>query len=383
MAELWRYTTGNKGLNRITVYERIPDGPLQIEWFDRDGRHRETLKNMAGVVILDRDIATEIADSASTAQRKRREAGAAYELLGRPDPRTLKELTDAYHNAKEAGWSHHHVRIQKGLRDFWLLSLGGNTQLREITPARVNQVVRIKAKGKDWSPRSQQKYLRYIVDAFTYAERKLKWIGEANNLSAVDLPRPRGVSRAYSLEDIQAMIATAPQVDPRIAAALWVLWVTGRRLNAVRTLTVAALEHEGERLVIQFPGETDKARRSGRAYLGERAACVVRALLELPAVQASGLLFPATIEGKPKRALSDGEFRELLRTVEQRAGVELRRGRGFHAIKRRFSSESKDKAAASKQSGTRRETLETHYDQDDPAPKIALADDLDRLAVGA
>jgi integrase len=386
VAKLWRYATGQKGINRITVYERRPGGPIHIEWWDRDGRHRETLKNLTGSPIVSHALAEDVADACAAAQKKRREADDAHELLGRDPPRTFRELTDAYHGSKEEGWSEHHRRIQRGLRDFWLLALGGDMRLTDASPARVQQVVRTKAAAARWSTRTQQKYLRYIVDAFSYAQRKLKWINEGSNLSAVDIPRAGGESRAYSLEEVSKLLATSAKGDPRICAMLWVAWSTGRRLAAIRTLSASAVEHEGSSTRIAFPGATDKARRSGVTYLGPRARAAVCRLYATPAVTSSGLLFPDGDLSKatPKRSIaSDTQCRKWLRQIEALSGVEHRDRRAFHGIKRRFASTSStDGAAAEKQSGTNRATLARIYHQDDPEPKKKLAEKLEAAVAG-
>ena len=55
------------------------------------------------------------------------------------------------------------------------------------------------------------------------------------------------------------------------------------------------------------------------------------------------------------------------------AGVPRKAGRGWHSFKRAFATAAGDIGAASKQSGTRRETLTGIYEQDWVAPKVALA----------
>jgi integrase len=271
----------------------------------------------------------------------RRGAGLlADELLGRPDRYTVGQLLERYHRDGEAEWSHDQLRIQRGLRHAWLTALGTLTWLDDLMPAHVQGVVVAKARAKAWTPRTRQKYLRYLVDAFTYARRKFKWITEAQDLSAVDMPKPRGASQAYTLEEIQKLLGEARRVDLRCAVALDIAWATGRRLGAIRALQATDVRG-GRETVITFPGEHDKARRTARAILGPKASGVVAALLRKPAVRPSGLLFPdgdlASIAAR-RRPCSDAELRAWLRTLEGLACVETKAGRAWHAIKRRWAT---------------------------------------------
>jgi integrase len=200
----------------------------------------------------------------------------------------------------------------------------------------------------------------------------LKWITEKENLSAVGMPKVRGESKAYDVEEIQNILGACAAVDLRVAAAAEIAWATGRRINAIRTLKAGAYSDGW----IQFPGATDKARRSGRAFLTESAQLAVELLLQTPAVRASGLLFPAgdLQDGSRKRQpISDEGLRKMLHRAEKKAGVASVKGRAWHGLKRRFATVTEASSAAAKQSGTDKRTLERHYEQDDPAPKQELA----------
>ncbi len=62
------------------------------------------------------------------------------------------------------------------------------------------------------------------------------------------------------------------------------------------------------------------------------------------------------------------------------AGIPHQKGRAWHGIKRRYATESKGEKGRDKQSGTRNETLDHLYVQDDLAPKVELARKLAQLA---
>lgn len=264
--KLWRYAVGQKGFNRVTVFERQAGGPIHVEWFT-PARHQKSLKSLQGVPVYDRELAIKIAHRMSEEQRRKREAQTASYLFGVPEPHSIGELLKEYHRAQEPRWSQNHKRVQRALRDWWLNRLGEARPLSRIGAIDVQDHVHQEAMRQEWSARTRAKYLKYMVGAFYFAQKKLKWIGEQQNLSAVEVPAGESVSRSYALADVVAIAERAAEIDLRLAGAVEIAWSTGRRINAIRTLKAEAYTDGW----LQFPGATDKARRSGRAYLTDSA----------------------------------------------------------------------------------------------------------------
>jgi hypothetical protein len=385
---LRRYTVGTKGVNRITVYERATGATVYVEWRDDLGRHQKALTTITGHPVTDWGLAKQIADHMAAAQEQRRNRKAAEAIFGPSKDHTLQDLLDQLHADKAKGWSALHLKDQKRFQRFWLAKLGGDLQLVQVTPAMIEHVVREAGDAESWSPRTRQSYLRYIVDAFYYAQRKLKWVSEQHNLSAVSVPAPRSTGTSYAQDEIPRLLNAMREVDLRAAFVGEVAWVSGRRLDAIRTLHTSAVKILEGFGVLQFPGPTDKARRSGEVVLVDEALEVVKELLEMPAVRASGLF---CVEGdledpKPRTTLTSGKaLTHWLHRAEEIAGIPAVPGRAYHGIKRRFATAavSHDEQAAEKQSGTNRQTLQRQYVQDDLEPKLELARELSRMRRGA
>ena len=104
---LWRRSFGRKGYNRVTVYERVAGGPVQLLYWDRDGDHRESLTNLDGVPILDRSEAEVIARRISEriAQGRRSKATTLNQIVGTPEQHTVGELFGQLHRDREDEWS--------------------------------------------------------------------------------------------------------------------------------------------------------------------------------------------------------------------------------------------------------------------------------------
>jgi hypothetical protein len=384
---LWRYSVGTKGVNRVQVYERETGATIYIEWRDDAGRHQKALTALIGHPVTDRDVAKQIADRFAKEQEKKRNRRAYEAVFGAtPGEHTLGELLEQLHADRGKEWSPLHAKDQRRFQKFWLEQLGRDLKLAQWSPALVERIVREAGdeQSPPWSPRTRQAYLRYIVDASRYARRKLKWIDEKNDLAgAVDVPQAQSASQAYSPEEIPKLLDALGEVDLRAAFVGEVAWSTGRRLNAIRTLTTDALivRDDGQGL-LQFTSGTDKAKRSGVAPLGDSALKVALKLLECPAVQATGLFCVAgdLSDPKPRKTLTtEKALIQWLHAAEVLAGIPVLPGRAYHGIKRRFSTAalSEDETAAEKQSGTNADTLRRHYVQDDLAPKIELARQLD------
>jgi hypothetical protein len=367
---LWRYSVGHKGISRVTVFEREDSSCLYVEWWDDDGRHKQALKTVLGQPVTDQDTATEIADRMSKAQERKRNQQAA-EMLGLPTPRSLEELFAEMHAARSGRWSEGYTRDQERYRTFWLDRLG-DVVLTRTNAAVVERIVRreVEARRKDprrrnWSARTQGAALRYIVDAYSYAERKLKWIEPKHNLSAVDIPAPKGRSEAYTLSEARKLLPALETVDWRAGWIGYVSTQTGRRLTAVRTLPRHGgwVELHDGYAVLQFPGATDKARNAGQAVVSGDALRLTRyAMLRWDT---------PTLD----------ECRRWIRKAERAAGVPYRPRRGWHGLKRLYATLAKGHVGREKQSGTTGVTLDRVYLQDELEPKVELARALaDRLS---
>lgn len=344
----WRYTVGNKGVNRVTVYER-PDGTcIAIEWWDNEGRHRERLKDDIGHPVTDRELAKKIAQRAAAAQDRKRNQQAA-ELLGLPSDRSLKELLNRRHADLAKKWTDKYRKSRDRLRTFWLDKLG-DVRLTAVSPALVERIaLEAQAEGKAKSDRWRQDVLRYLVDSFIYAEKKLKWIEPRHNLSAVEVPTAKGRSEAYTLAEARKLLRALWKVHPVAGWCGQVCAHAGRRIGAVRRLRPSDVRTEGRWTFVTFPGETDKARNTGTA-----------ALYDLPA---------RTDWSEP----SEDVCGDWLRDAETRAKLPHVAGRGFHGLKRLYATLTTGMAGADLQSGTLRETLEKHYRQDTVDQKTAVA----------
>lgn len=353
----------------MRVYERYPGGPIHVEF---TGGGRESLRNLADVPVVDRALAVRIANRLSQKMDEGSTKSVARELLGLKERRRVEELLERYCRDHETSWSESHRRSQARLRDWWTDRLGADTALVEVTEAKVEAVVRKAGDARAWTKRNRQKYLRFIMAAFRYGRRKLKWIEPKDELTGVDVPKPKRGGPSYTRDEMRRLLEAAPSVDVRVSAALEVAYDTAARARAIRHLRWEDLDDE----LLTFRAKYDKADKARVAVLSGTSQRAIRALREERGDR--GWMF-----GTGARPLSYERMRELLWEVEDAAGIPRRQGFGWHSVKRRATTDARaalgDMGPVSKQSGTLASTLELVYDQDDLEPKRRMAEAMEAL----
>jgi hypothetical protein len=386
---LFRYSAGEPGRNLVKVYERYAGGPLQVEMWPRGRRKRESLRKVAGRPIRDQALARQLADRIASELNRDAEREDVRALLGIPDRHTLGELLEEYHTKRERRWAGSNLPKQRVLKQWWADRLGADVDVRQVRTVDVEEIVADEADLREWSPRTEAKFLKYLITAFNFGRLKLKWYGEEATLSAVDVPSPDPNAPSYDTDEIRAMLQRGlPAVDLRAAVAGHVAYVSLRRITAIRKLSteswrVREIELDGELVrvgTIQFPRATDKARKTGLVALAGEALEQTEALLCTPAVRASGLLFPAgDLEdiNPHRKPVPYEDLNAWLHEAETLAGVPTLKGRAWHAFKRRAATDAEDEMGslkeASSQGGTLESTLRGTYKQHDLKPKALLA----------
>lgn len=393
----WDYTTGEKGLNRVRVYERRPGGPIWICIYVKGKAYRESLSNLNdGTPIFDRELAKEIADAIAMDRRQRAEAKTARAILNRPIPYTLHELLAELHETRESTWKNaHYKQQQRAIRDWWLNALGRDVKLTDVDAATVTRAINAEAKRKKWTDRTRAKYMRYLKDAFIFAWRDKKWIAEEHNLSELKLPKQKSARKAvlaYTEDEMVGILAVAPEKDLRMAAAAHIAYITLSRINAIlhlRTDDVVYSTINGQRRMrLRFRAEIEKRDEDGFATLDHATQKYVEMLMQRPLIQSCGWLFARGDLDKPNPSatpLNHKVMSDWIKWCEARAEVPRIEGRGWHSIKRGGTKIGGDETgslrAAAKQARTTEATLRAHYDQDSPEAQADFADQLSaRLA---
>ena len=367
----WRISVGIKGVNRVTVYERLGRPCLSIEWWDGGGqRVQKSLEYVTGLAVPNTEEGRMHALAIATRLSGEREQERYVELAdtyGSSVLRSVSELLERLHDDRADRWSDRYARDQARHRRFWEAKLGA-VRIKRVRAAVVERVALDAVREKGWSPRTHGAVLRYFVDAFYYAERKLKWIDSRDNLSAVEIPKPRSTAKAYTLEEVKALLPALEEVDIRAGWIGVVAWQTGRRLSAIRNLRKTEVLVVDGKAVLRFPAATDKARTEGEAVVVGRAAELTAELMQAPGRYVLGAQPPTLFECD-----------RWIRAAETEAGVIHIKKRAWHGLKRRWATETEGRRGREKMAGTTNQTLNRVYVQDDLEPKVRIAEALSEM----
>ena len=367
----WRFSCGIKAVNRVTVYERLGRPCLSIEWWDGSGeRNQRSLKYHTGLAVPNTDEGRMFAVMAAkkvAADREQLRYSELADVYGSGERRSVSALLERLHDDRSDRWSKVYARDQARHRRFWESKLGA-VRLNRVTAAVVEKIGSDAAKAKGWSPRTQGAVLRYFVDALYYAERKLKWIDSRDNLSAVEIPKPRSSAKAYTLEQVKVLLPALERVDIRAGWIGHVAWQTGRRLSAIRSLRKTEVLMVDGRAVLRFPADTDKAKTEGEAVVVGRAAQLTVELMRTPGKYVLGHQPPTLFECE-----------RWMQAAEKDAGVEHIKKRAWHGVKRRWATETEGRRGREKMAGTTNQTLNRVYVQDDLEPKVRIAESLSEM----
>ncbi|MEK9505200.1 hypothetical protein [Gaopeijia maritima] len=360
----WSESAGRRGYgdrpsSRVRVYERA-DSPgrihLELGWVDGPGRTK-VLKH--GTT---REVAIHLAEV--TARKREEIILRGLDAFGEQKQLCLFELLDRYHDPKQnrraRKWSERHRLEQDRCRDFWKRTLGDIPVTMEAMPqTKVEAAAGNAADAREWSSRTEAKYLKYLAAATRWGRRKARLIDE-DPLLGIDLPEVHydTRTRVYTVDEARKLMEPRDDVDWRVTLAFALAAVHGRRISAILHLWAgrddaeqepdwAILEVEVqqlgasprrvERMFLHYRAEYDKGGRDEWVPVPPEVRRLVESALEREEVQASGWLFPegrldfSDTRDKPMRAES---IITALHAAEKAVGVATVKGRGFHGAKR-------------------------------------------------
>jgi integrase len=387
-APCWSYTAGAKG-HTVTVYERVPGGPLQARCFDatlRDGHG-----GYRRIALGHRDQGK--AEAYAHEQVAKLVEGRAELVEG-----TLARLFAAYRTHRTAHKSAGEQSEDARRTAMWTRVLGARKDPHLITRGEWERFIAARRSGainrvgepvpdekhrlvRDGTVRSDCLWLRQVLGwGTTWRERDGNgaYLVRENPVRGYAVPDEKNPRRAVATTDrYEAIAAKAAQVHPFLPPVLAIVHGTGRRVSAVLALRYRDLQLAKTKAAphgaIAWPGATDKMGKAWSAPINAAVRTALEAFLAARPGLGAAYLFPS-----PRDATVPVRYdvaRRWLLEAERLAEVPKHDGSLWHAYRRGWATARKhlpvgDVAQAGGWEST--ETLQRCYQQPDEATILAV-----------
>ncbi len=334
----WSYCTGEKGRNRIRVYERN-SGTLMLEYRDNGQRKRLALGHK------DRDKAIQQAHEAAG-----RLATAGEVEDNRGSPAMLDTLFDIYLDevtpTKALTTQKHDRRALKMFRRYYtggreVLTLSRRDHERFIRDRRAGRIGPSSNKTRTGvRDRAIEQDLRLLNAVFNWATMAGDGRGnvllDRNPFKGYRIPREKNPRQVRISQDAYgALLDVSKNIDWRFHVALVLAHETGHRIGAISSLRWSDVDLTEDRVTWRAENE-----KTGYAHVTPLTAEARRAIIF--ARQNGAGIGEAPVLPAPRNAAT-GVSRHLMRDwwkkAERLAGLPPERGRGWHSLRRKFATD--------------------------------------------
>ena len=330
------YGAGEWGRNRVRVFPDAKTGLYQMEWRENGRRRSRSLKH--------RDWAR------AKRQADRFAAGFIDAPNGgkeaEPEPLTLEKLFDIYGEEvtpTKAKRTREHDRV--AMRMF-LDFLGSHRRLETLSRRdwdrfiRERRAGRVGPSGKPVSNRMIEYDLRLLIAVLNWAARSRDEQGrlllESNPLRGLKTPVEKNPTRVVlSEEEYRAMLKVSRRVGWRFRIALVLAHETGHRIGAVRQLRWSDVDLEAG--VVRWRARHEKTGYEHTTPLTAEALAALEEAHRMSQGTGDAPLLPAL--GNPSVCVSRSLARYWWVRAEVIAGLEPKRGRGWHSLRRKFATD--------------------------------------------
>ena len=331
------YSAGEWGRNRVRVFPDPKTGLFQIEWREGGRRLTRSLKHS------DWARAKMQADQFAAGYiRPEIEGGAQAEseLL------TLDRLFDIYKDEVTPTKTARSRRYDRVAMRMFLGCFGRDRRPATLSQRDWDRFIRerrsghVGPSGRPVSDRTIEYDLRFLLAVLNWAVRSRDEEGrlllESNPLRGLKVPKEKNPTRVVLTQaEYEDLLRVSAELDWRFRVALVLAHETGHRIGAIRQLRWSDIDTEHE--TIRWRGEHEK---TGYEHRTPVTAEVLQAL-EGARKRNPGIgdipLLPAPKD--PSKCVSRWLLRDWWEKAEALAGLERRRGRGWHSLRRKFASD--------------------------------------------
>ena len=329
------YGAGEWGRNRVRVFPDPKTGLYQIEWRENGRRLTRSLKH--------RDW--------RRAKRQADEFAAGFagpEMNGKaePEPLTLGTLFDIYGEEVTPAKAETSQRSDRAATKMFLQFFGRHRKPATLSQRDWDRFIRarragtIGPSGRPVSDRTIQYDLKFLIAVFNWATKSKDEQGRpllgSNPLRGLKMPTEKNPTRVVlSEEEYRALLRVSWEVGWRFHVALVLAHETGHRIGAIRSLRWSDIDLEGG--VVRWRAKHEKTGYEHRTPVTVEALAVLEEARERTLGLGDTPVLPAPTDA------SKCAGRSLVRAwwyrAQTLAGLEPKRGRGWHSLRRKFASD--------------------------------------------
>ena len=331
------YGAGEWGRNRIRVFPDPKTGMYQIEWRENGRRLTRSLRHR------DWKRAKRQADKVAAGLA---EPVTTDTAIAEAEPLTLETLFDIYREEVTPTKAKRSRRYERAAMAMFLKFFGRHRKPATLSQRdwdrfiRARRAGRVGPSGRPVSNRTIEYDLKFLLAVLNWSARSRDEEGrlllESNPLRGLKTPKQKNPARVLVTDaEYEALLKASLRMDWRFRVALVIAHETGHRIGAIRQLRWSDIDMEGR--TIRWRAEHEKTGHEHRTPVtAEALAALEEARRHNPGIGDAPLL-PAP--GDPSKSVSRSRARTWWLKAQTLAGLEPKRRRGWHSLRRKFASD--------------------------------------------
>ena len=331
------YSAGEWGRNRVRVFPDRKTGNFQIEWRENGHRLSRSLRHR------DWARAKRQADKIAAGLAEPMAAGTAKP---KPQPLTLGTLFDIYGEEVTPTKAKGSRKYDRRTMLMFLRFFGRHRRPDTLSQRDWDRFIRARRSGRTGNSgrpvgnRTIQQDLKLLIAILNWAAKSRDEEGrlllDSNPLRGLKTPTEKNPTRVVLTQaEYEALLQASLAMDWRFRVALVIAHETGHRIGAIRQLRWSDIDIEGR--TIRWRAEHEKTGYEHRTPVTAEALAVLEETQRRNPGIGNMPLLPAP--KNPSRCLDRSRVRVWWQKAERLAGLERKRGRGWHSLRRKFASD--------------------------------------------
>jgi len=328
------YGAGEWGRNRVRIFPDPKTGNFQIEWRENGRRLTRSLGHRDWVRA--KRHADQFAAGFIDAPNGKAE----------PEPLTLGRLFEMYGEEVTPTKGERNRQHDRTTMAMFLDFFGRNRDPATLSQRDWDRFIgsrragRIGISGRPVSNRTIEYDLTFLMAVLNWAARSKDERGrpmlDSNPLKGLRKPREKNPTRiVLSKEEYQALLEVSREVGWRFRVALVLAHETGHRIGAIRQLRWVDIDFEGE--AVRWRAKHEKTGYEHITPVTDEALAALREAQALSAGTGDGPVLPAPTDAS--RCVGRSLVGYWWKKAQRLAGLEPKRGRGWHSLRRKFASD--------------------------------------------